>query len=58
MVKFLPNGQFAIGYWHGCPVVFVPPKTNREWWAEKIQANIERDLRQTKLLKNRGWLVL
>jgi len=55
---FLPNGQFAIGYWHGCPVLFVPPKTNREWWAEKIQANIERDLRQTKLLKNRGWLVL
>lgn len=29
-------------YWHGCPEHFVPPKTNPEYWREKIARNIQR----------------
>lgn len=45
-------------YWHGCPLHFTPPKTNRAWWVEKIQANVDRDLRQTQLLEALGWTVV
>lgn len=45
-------------YWHGCPDHFKPPKTNRDWWIEKIQDNHERDLRQTAQLRKRGWSVI
>jgi DNA mismatch endonuclease (patch repair protein) len=45
-------------FWHGCPDHFTPPKSNRDWWEEKIGANIERDLRQTEELRRLGWTVL
>lgn len=45
-------------YWHGCPLHFVPPHKNRDWWLEKIQANIDRDCRQTELLEGLGWKVI
>jgi DNA mismatch endonuclease (patch repair protein) len=45
-------------YWHGCPFHFKCPKTNSDWWREKISANIERDRRQTQLLRDGGWNVL
>jgi len=45
-------------YWHGCPLHFKCPKTNSDWWQEKISANIERDLRQTRLLRESGWNVV
>lgn len=45
-------------FWHGCRWHFRPPKTNRAWWIEKIHANVDRDRRQTILLRRRGWTVL
>src|SRR5438105_2581206 len=30
-------------FWHGCPDHGTWPKTNGNWWREKIQANKRRD---------------
>ncbi|MBN2456667.1 MAG: very short patch repair endonuclease [Sedimentisphaerales bacterium] len=45
-------------FWHGCPLHFKPPKTNSEWWVEKINDNVERDRRKTLLIESNGWTVL
>ena len=45
-------------FWHGCPVHFRIPRANAVWWTEKIQANIDRDLRQNAKLTERGWRVV
>lgn len=45
-------------FWHGCPLHGVKPKTNSAFWNEKIQKNMDRDVRNTKQLKKEGWKVL
>lgn len=45
-------------FWHGCPRHFRPPKTNRDWWLEKVQDNRQRDRRKTRLIRKHGWIVL
>ena len=45
-------------FWHKCPVCFRPPETNAEFWNEKLQKNVERDLKVTKELEDLGWPVL
>jgi DNA mismatch endonuclease (patch repair protein) len=47
-------------FWHGhdnCRYYTVP-KTRTEWWLNKINKNIERDHRNTELLKKKGWAVV
>ncbi len=44
-------------FWHGCPEHFHPPKTNTEWWIEKIQDNINRDKAKTAIIEKNGWKV-
>lgn len=47
-------------FWHGhkdCRY-FVIPKTNTEFWLNKINANIERDRRKHNELKELGWKVI
>lgn len=45
-------------FWHlhGCPA-FRLPNTNTEWWAEKLEANRQRDLRNISALGESGWRV-
>lgn len=45
-------------FWHACPDHASWPKTNSEWWREKIQANVERDKRHTAELISAGWTVI
>lgn len=45
-------------YWHGCPLHRTHPKANAEWWQEKIEANVARDRRHDRALRERGWRVL
>lgn len=45
-------------FWHGCPLHFDVPKTNSDWWREKIEDNRARDIRQTHQLEECGWRVL
>ena len=37
---------------------FVWPSTNKAYWYEKINMNVERDKRNIQLLKQQGWNVL
>jgi DNA mismatch endonuclease (patch repair protein) len=45
-------------FWHGCPEHFVPPKTNPDYWHEKIGRNMQRDRDTDARLADAGWLVL
>lgn len=47
-------------YWHGKYLMegkYIP-KTNTEFWVNKIQSNIDRDKHVNKELEDRGWTVL
>ena len=47
-------------FWHGhkdCRY-FVVPKTNTDFWLDKINTNIERDKRKQEVLKELGWNVV
>ena len=48
------NGCFWHG--HGCHL-FKWPKSNSEFWKEKINQTIERDKRKHKKLKDSGWRI-
>ncbi|WP_369830553.1 very short patch repair endonuclease [Mycobacterium sp. 1245111.1] len=45
-------------FWHGCPLHATSPKNNAEWWREKLDANIERDRRNSLALRDLGWTVV
>ncbi|MFJ1585954.1 very short patch repair endonuclease [Streptomyces sp. NPDC088197] len=45
-------------FWHGCPAHATRPKSNAEWWREKLDRNMERDLETTSQLSGEGWTVL
>jgi DNA mismatch endonuclease, patch repair protein len=44
-------------FWHGCPDHYVRPRSQEEFWADKLEANVLRDRRQTLLLEEEGWAV-
>ncbi len=45
-------------FWHGCAQHGVIPKNNREWWTQKLAANIERDGRKDAALTALAWTPL
>jgi DNA mismatch endonuclease (patch repair protein) len=47
-------------FWHGhrCGTKNFAPATNAQAWQEKIARNVSRDRRNTKLLRQQGWIVL
>lgn len=45
-------------FWHGCPVCYKEPKTQKEFWYGKLNENINRDKRVNNKLKENGWQVL
>ena len=45
-------------FWHGCPLHGTSPKTNTEWWREKIAANQARDSDTVRKLEENGWSVV
>ncbi|MFN8261489.1 MAG: DNA mismatch endonuclease Vsr [Chitinophagales bacterium] len=47
-------------FWHGhtnCKI-YVMPKTNKKFWHEKIDKNVERDEKNIAELKSLGWNVI
>lgn len=50
------NGCFWHGH-EGCKY-YVLPKTNTEFWKEKIEKNKERDLKDRVQLRSMGWHVI
>ncbi|MEU9525389.1 very short patch repair endonuclease [[Kitasatospora] papulosa] len=45
-------------FWHGCPMHATQPKSNAQWWREKLDRNMARDLETTTHLAAAGWTVL
>jgi len=45
-------------FWHACPIHASWPKTNSQWWRNKILNNVARDRRTDEVLETRGWKVL
>jgi DNA mismatch endonuclease (patch repair protein) len=45
-------------FWHRCPEHATNPKANSEYWAPKLLANVDRDLRVNTALRSAGWLVI
>lgn len=45
-------------FWHGCPVHATQPKSNAQWWREKLDRNMARDRETTDHLTAAGWTVL
>lgn len=45
-------------FWHGCPEHATRPKSNAEWWRQKLERNMARDTETTEHLVAAGWEVL
>lgn len=45
-------------FWHKCPVHYVEPKVNADYWAPKIARNVERDLETNHRFEEAGWMIL
>ena len=45
-------------FWHGCTRHGTWPKSNRDWWRQKIRANVDRDRRAERQLLEAGWQVV
>ncbi len=45
-------------FWHGHQGCFILPKTNTEFWEDKIQRNINRDRKNIIELESMGWRTL
>lgn len=45
-------------FWHRCPEHGTDPKTNAEFWAEKLDRNVARDRRVDASLTENGWTVI
>lgn len=42
-------------FWHMCPVHFIMPKSNLDYWEPKLRRNVERDRIANELLRESGW---
>lgn len=42
-------------FWHGCPIHYRKPKSNKKYWSSKIKDNNIRDRRNENDLRNIGW---
>ena len=61
MLKSIKTVIFVNGcYWHGhdCPRGWSKPKTNSEFWANKISQNQVRDASSISSIKEGGWRVV
>jgi DNA mismatch endonuclease (patch repair protein) len=45
-------------FWHGCPIHATRPVINGDWWAAKLDRNMERDRSNDQRLLGAGWTVL
>ena len=45
-------------FWHSCPEHLTVPKANRQWWVDKLEANVARDRRVDAELRSAGWIVI
>ncbi len=42
-------------FWHQCPEHATKPRSNDQWWAEKLEGNQRRDVATKVALEAQGW---
>lgn len=42
-------------FWHQCPEHATKPRSNGQWWAEKLEGNQRRDVATKVALEAQGW---
>jgi DNA mismatch endonuclease, patch repair protein len=45
-------------FWHHCPIHGKIPKSNVDFWTEKLTRNQERDIEVTDYYKEKGWNIM
>lgn len=45
-------------FWHRCPDHVTFPKSNADWWFEKLQRTVERDRAANEALRRAGWTII
>lgn len=45
-------------FWHACPIHGNIPKSNTDFWSDKLKRNKERDLEVNAYYKDKGWSVI
>lgn len=45
-------------FWHRCPLHSKMPRNNRGFWKKKLSANVARDKKVTRILRDNGWHVV
>lgn len=45
-------------FWHGHKKRCIMPKSNCDYWEQKIERNKKRDKQVSKMLKKEGWIVV
>ena len=45
-------------FWHGCPACYKEPKTNKDYWCNKVRKNRERREAVKEGLEKQGFLVV
>ncbi|MED3882811.1 very short patch repair endonuclease [Priestia megaterium] len=45
-------------FWHVCPIHGNKPKSNQDYWINKLNRNKERDQEVTEYYKKAGWRIL
>lgn len=45
-------------FWHHCPEHGSAPKSNADWWREKLATNVRRDRDTDERLRAAGWVVV
>lgn len=45
-------------FWHRCPEHGLAPRSNGDWWQQKLDRNVERDRQTDAELSHRGWSVM
>ncbi len=45
-------------FWHGCPEHGTRPRSNEQWWQDKLERNRRRDADTNARLAAGGWRVL
>lgn len=45
-------------FWHGCPKCYKAPKSNKNYWKDKLKSNIARDKKNNLALKEKGYKII
>jgi len=45
-------------FWHRCPLHGTSPRSNADWWRNKLDRNVQRDRDTDRALSAAGWQVL